>query len=1605
VPSPTPAPSPAPAPTTPPAATTPTEDPVSIFSSKIGDEDVDFLMKGAWRAAASFSEGLRFNPDGSVKFPFAVPGFSEGFIFEQVPALTFSIWLAHRFFLEVSVVSKFEDNTLLLGYLGKPGEFVQKVFLGNKDAKIGAYDFIDLPSQSKSSLGASALFTTPVSRHELLLRFDSTREGKKIFYGKSEVTERRLSPADFMHGRYFMLPDAAVENMTVYLEDKNGALTDAAGHRYRTATANEIFQDPVNGFLYILIDHQGRIAVHYTKGANTVGDNVLGMGTAALPNYSLVSGNYYINPVAAGIDFYFGAVYPLADLSTAARRVMINSQTCLLIGEPGSFSPFELLSAYDLGNPAPQDISKVRLKLIPKGLPESSYTIAPPVYYEVTPARSYFVVYQNANRRTDFRNHYPFPDSLLRQLYGPVLDHVPPFFDYEVFVEAATGVETYTLESNVVPGSISVRRNGVEETRYTYDEATHALSFNTPIYPYDRIEATYRVSVAEKNAGDIVFGWGNSFPFAPLANLDLALGLRWNILPGAYSERAFSKTGAILFSAALSGQTEHFSYRLSGALSYANPDTTGIMRLAGMEGNGLEIEPNEDLGVPCAPPANSEIPGLTQLNRGRLLYKNYREYDSLGSGRLMPWDWSLPAGQSWSYTNGSKPGPYLVAGDSVSTQGQSLVLDFELLATGNWIGIQLPVSYRNGTADLSGIRSIIASLRSVEVGAGESFDVYLQLGATGEDTDGDVILDAETSELSGGYTFNDAANTAALLVGGGPQNNGNGVINTEDLDNNGSLDAEDPNLVFTSAPIHFNTDVAWSTSTLPVLDQNLLRKTRTLRIIVVNTGVGATNARLLVDKLQLAGSSFWSNIDTGTYTNFNVEEAGEGLAGVPLLSAAFPEVATTFHNSGSGQEALRIEWSGGAGTPGWTVKTALGEGVQGIRYERLVFYAFRDAAVTSGDLSFTIYDVNGKGIVCTLPAASLSVDAWQKVVLDLFSGALTINDVAVTPTSLTIDPDFGSLVFLNFSLANTSASGTLLFDEVHLRDPESRIGAGAAFTGTLTFPGAIVSIGSVPVFSDFTLTEKAEARTAGFATLYSRPRDAASFRSLTNLKTGILLAGIEIEVLADSLGDAFTFSGGHLFTLPRDNFPLRLTDRYTEKTSAGGTDFSRENTVRLTLPSLVDLTLLSSAYSRESILSQTWTGNLQVSGLAPYTLSLAAQWFQSTPGFSRSLSWYLPDWIGAYAYVLPWTDQPAGVRNYRETLTQALGTKPLGVKLLFTDGYGSYDVTALSHHQKDDLGLTLSLPFDVKPFVIEPYYARTLSVLELVKEEGSLGRDMVWHYSRLATHSFFFILPPLYEIFSPDVNAFIQGAYAGAEQTSYKPELGLSLSRQFGSSILDLVLPAKIVFSYGKEYLLQGSLFNAFERLSGSVLWNAINLFGAAGAYRLTQLYDIDSFATSFKAGIVFRENRMPESSNLSVESAWSFETKAGNKLMVRNLFSVDNAAKFVISDKGGIEYTWLVFPKDGIVLPLIDATVAKTGRIAHKESIEVKFANLQMTESVHPVNIVIKHETAIQYPDFGTLRGEIALGFDEESYPDQGSWKNIFITGFRLTLELNVKF
>ena len=156
------------------------------------------------------------------------------------------------------------------------------------------------------------------------------------------------------------------------------------------------------------------------------------------------------------------------------------------------------------------------------------------------------------------------------------------------------------LESNIEPGSVQVTVNGVPETRYTVEPVSGTVTPQFDILPTDRIQVTYRKAEQGISGGDIVFAWRDQIPLSDQALLSLSAGVRWNANPWTFSQVPYTKSGTVIATAGIDGKTDTFEYSAEAGVSYTNPDTTGILRLFGMEGNSLPIDLSEDNAYPAS---------------------------------------------------------------------------------------------------------------------------------------------------------------------------------------------------------------------------------------------------------------------------------------------------------------------------------------------------------------------------------------------------------------------------------------------------------------------------------------------------------------------------------------------------------------------------------------------------------------------------------------------------------------------------------------------------------------------------------------------------------------------------------------------------------------------------------------------------------------------------------------------------------------------------------------------------------------------------------------------------------------------------------------------
>ena len=713
------------------------EAPPTLFSAQIGDSEVDFVLEGSWRTELAAALGLVITPEGLV-YAEEFPGFGSLWppVFRNFPRLTFTIWLRQRFFLESSVVWDFVENPSydytwwdknywLAGYRGMEGEFLRSVLVGNREVAVDPYPFLEVPETGSSSLGASALMGAGRSSHQLMLRYDNNEPAEAIFLGKNRVEESNLDLDGFIRGRFFRLPDAGVEDLEVYLEDPDGAYTgtdqDVTGgsRRYRLATVDDANLDAAGGTVTLKKASAGAVLVYYRVGVDNPSAR-RALGNDALPG----------DNGSGGLDLdaqpYWTSTWNSRTISARTwptARYRSTAQDCPALVEAGGVLPVRdpgrLRHAGGRSRGGFAD-ARAGAGEGQRGRPGELQREVPPHPRGRLPDR---VPLRGPAR--DLRNLYPFigppavfdPDNLL---YGPNADPSAGYLQHQLRVSLLTPVSSFGLGSDVVPGSVQVLRNGVTENRFEFDPSLGAVEFLTEIAPDDRLVITFRRKQALAGNGDLLFIWGNTIPLGDAHTLQVATGLRWNVVPGTYTEEAYERTGSALVSAGLQGEVGPLRYEVSAAVGFTNPDTTGRMRLLGMEGQGREISLSESTAWPAAPPG--------QRRRGA------------------------------GHPDRGEPGPASLQGPALRNRLQArAVRGFRKPRAGFRPGSRRAVG---GYADSPGAGPGAGG----PLGAGIHLHVvsraepdrrhsraYLQIGEIGEDLDDDGTLDEEASASSAGF--------------------------------------------------------------------------------------------------------------------------------------------------------------------------------------------------------------------------------------------------------------------------------------------------------------------------------------------------------------------------------------------------------------------------------------------------------------------------------------------------------------------------------------------------------------------------------------------------------------------------------------------------------------------------------------------------------------------------------------------------------------------------------------------------------------------------------------------------------------------------------------
>ncbi|MBN2737318.1 MAG: hypothetical protein JXR70_10080 [Spirochaetales bacterium] len=1576
------------------------ETPQAILDFKLGDSEVDFFITGSWELSLLGCFGFIVHPENGIQGLDGFNDFVPGIIFEQLPDITLSLWIMNMFFLDFTYRGDFEDNLFLMGYEGDGSIPLSHLYIGNREIILPPYPYITVPEAGQSSIGIEAQFLTENTQHDLLLRYDNNEEESKVYNGNREITELRISPADYIQGRFFLLPDRDVQNLEVLIQDATGSYTDANGIKYRKADFDDAFVSSSLGEIEFYKPVFSRVLVYYEKNGLAVGTNDSGLGVDYLPAESATI-TEAIDVNLPALRFYFGMGSYLGE-NMSQRQISINGKDYLLIYEANMFSPFQVCSYYPAGSGDSQSTAGSWVtRNSSQALSGSDW---PLLQYQKDKER--LKAYYTSDLRSDVANRFPLINSA-SIIYGQGTGKTDYPFDYELLVKNSYLVEHYSIDEDFIPSSVRITRNGREETNFTVDEESGIISFTFPPLPGEKIEIFYRKKSSGLNQGDIIVGWGNRFKLDDSQEIKVAAGLRWNLLPGAYTDKGFSRRGALLASTSYNLKQSGHDLNISLGASFTNPDTTGVFRLAGMEKQNLLFEMGDFEFYPGSVPTEPVVENLNSSNRGILIYKNYRSYDVFGSSSLNPISWDSP--EVFDYKD--KCGPYLTAGEPGSeTTGQSLVMDFSIAPGQKWVSAQVPLPKGSEIWDLSFAQSLYFTYRGLDIAplSGASFQLYLQIGEISEDLDNDGKLDSETE--AEGFVFNDTANNAAPLLGTDPKNQPDYKFQSEDIDQNGFLDNEnsafllhidDPALILSEG------DSSWKLYQyhLSYSDKKLLAKSRAIRFVILDTTANGGSGKLEINSVRLAGSPVKGEIENGDNSKVKVREIPESFSldksASQSLPTRFPEVITLFHNQDEDQRILETQWSGlGAGENVKLSYYSLNLN-RNIDYSEVIFFYRlpQFTATNSEKIEFRFLDVKGKGLRFSF--TPLVQTEWQKISLDLRKLTATQNDIPLD-ASLLKDSDSGEWITMEVVISGSSA-GILYLDEFYQQEPGAQLGAAGDINYQWLYQPEQQDQSFLKL-REIRVNQEGGFSTTGFSTLYGQPADYLSYYNNSSVAIKLLLSSVVTRLMLQGQETEFTIKGGHTITVPEQADPVSLSNSFSYSPSPFAYDQSTE--IKVSLKDFPQLFSIKSQnnYNQEQ-LNQNWNSQLQF---------LKGNWSQTNQlSLSRSIAKaqseknYGETWLNSLGAAWPYPVQEESQRNQELQLFYTLNPDPFGVFATTRLSSMALEFSPQGYTQKSALNYSLGLPLELNlsqlmTLSIIPSYSRDLSIQLDKSEHGHFWADSENYFSDVFSQSYGYNQIPYWELFSDQLALLFLEKSQAAPASFYQPGAGIKISRSNGSSLWDLFTPSQLDFSINRNFSRQGDFISLKRNYNVALGQQAINLFGRFGSHSLFNFYTLDNFTSQFKVALAEDEVADTWEQNYQFLGKAYFEKKDSGSLTIEGDLKWELGKNPGNSISQSNAFLWQLHPENPIKIPFLDIKDPVEYWIENNETLKIDFQNRENTANLHFFNFEMRHETSIKFADIGYGKAILAFAMDLERYEKENSISRL---GFMGGIEMNLKF
>jgi len=1513
-----------------------------LIGTELGATRVDLLLQGTWRTGAHASFGLARAPLGAdlpgltpgrfVPAPF--PGFRPPGIFNEVD-LTLSVEVDERYYVDTVFANELVPASLMFGYRGDEGEPIESVRLGYGDIGTDEYPHLPTAQARDNVFGADASFRTGEARHQAMARFEPTAPARRTYIGTRELLQDRIPPETYRSDMAFVLPDEDVSGVHLYREAAD-RLEGSDGRRYHRLRSGRDFRlNAAQGIVELFEPPDGRVLIYYQAagetGTRSVGDPELGRdalyGIAGVDS-ELPAGA--LDP-RERLDFSF----TMHDDGDRAREYLVridradseaeadaraafaveltdpeaeNGSTdddeieALVLHDPGYFSPFAKAGRYRIDpDVLPAEESPAYLR---RGADTSAPEIGDPPA-DIDRDRDLLRIMAGSPR--SFERRYPFATAY-PELYGPRARREPGTADFEIVRQALGPEGKLRVDQDHIPGSVRMTRNGRPERRFTVDEASGVVSPAFDPDPSDRIVLEYRTFDEGASVGDLVFGGGYDVPLGDNFRLRGGIGARWDLTPGGFSTEPEQHPGELSAGARLEYERDDASAYVSVGSRAAIADTTGELRLFGLDRGGRALDIVAPRALPgarprpfTAPPLESESssggagsqPGedgeevdLETAPRGKLFFADYR-----ANGAYTPY--TEPPERRYDYADGKPIGPYLVG--RPDKDGRMLALEYELDPASNdgdagntWVAGQLQLRPDELPEQPKGLRfSWLQDGGSTESAPHGNVAVYLQIGAVAEDLDGDGDLDEGTDARSPQFPFVDSERDITLYAGGRGTSERTGPGATEDGTRTGTLLPEDPRRLVTRRIDRNGGDPEEEESSVTIRfserEQALLSEARAVRIVVVSddpdTSSGPPAGRFLFGDFELLGSRLRADglggarVQADEVPERDVRDADGDPPPAPLAEAFADAdrlepierqrvLAVSFRADEAGTGSVSADDRSGdrpdAGIPAARIAGSHAS-------VPLSTYGVLELLLHTGDSGDATLEISAASpdgepaIEARMPVSERA--EWQRIELDLARETVHVNGERVDEAELHVDRG-ESARRLNLTFT-PERDGAFYIGPPAYRDSSPTLDGSIAAGFSYRIPGTVLSAGDVSFLADPALSLDAEisgSTTHGFERAVLDATAEAEF-----LSSFLSLSG-DVTTRPER-GPAGSF--GHELRIPAERDPIRLVDRYRRSFEAMPERASRLSAVEAEVDGVGSARLASKARLHDRKLDQEWMLEAE-SGAAAVDARL--ELLQRSDGFALPEAGYPGSWLDGFRLLSPWEEEEAEERGAggRARYQSASGSVRPSVELT-----SSYRSEPRSHLFRAGHTAATGIEFQLGDVTVEPRYRREANLTtetgggdrdgpqasnESESSDGHGGPDS--HRADLRTYGSslvhtraFWQSVPAWELIVPLEGSTFAQTVPDSRSFTYRPAFSLEARRPFGSRLRDLVVPVRGSTTIERRFRSEYGEPSAHHRISGNVAMRALNLFGELGAYTLTELYRQDEFQSELSGDITLTGN------------------------------------------------------------------------------------------------------------------------------------------------------